>query len=178
MKKENITAHSLIPFFLRTVLCLTGWQVSLGLTEIHAFAEEMPYMAEGDSSASTWSYDAAVQGPEGENSADQVTESGIYTAVDGNQIPEDRLKDNIVEYDEIGSLVHYYNTDVRIIMEDNARSKQDYTEIKNEHMRQNIHIRYGLEEKRVQTERFRLIHTKLIKELAWQSLSYAIIYSC
>lgn len=62
----------------------------------------------------------------------QAEEGGIYLAVDGNQIPEERLQDNTVEYDELGSLIHYNNTDVGIMMGSSARRKQDYTEIKNE----------------------------------------------
>lgn len=57
-----------------------------------------------------------------------------YTAVDGNTIAEERLKDGIVEYDELGSLVHYGNLTIQQMTESTERTRQRYQEIR-DHLR-------------------------------------------
>lgn len=66
-------------------------------------------------------------------SDDRGTESldeTAYTAADGNTVEEERLKDGIVEYDELGSLVHYGNLSIRQMTDSTERTKQDYQEIR------------------------------------------------
>ena len=132
MKIERFAGHTFVFLFPVMFFCLTGWSGTPGLSTIQSFAEEKPYTAEEGPFALTSSDDTPAQGPAAENAVVQAEEGGIYLAVDGNQIPEERLQDNTVEYDELGSLIHYNNTDVGIMMGSSARRKQDYTEIKNE----------------------------------------------
>lgn len=55
-----------------------------------------------------------------------------YLAVDGNQISHEKLQDGKVEYEELGTLIHYNNTDVQLKAVENERSKTDYKLIKDE----------------------------------------------
>lgn len=65
----------------------------------------------------------------GKTEAMPEEESG-YTAVDGNQISEERLQDGIVEYDELGSLVHYGNLSIQEMLASTESTRQDYQEIR------------------------------------------------
>lgn len=53
-----------------------------------------------------------------------------YLAVDGNQISHEKLQDGMVEYEELGTLIHYNNTDVQLMAIGNERSRADYKSIK------------------------------------------------
>ncbi|MCC8060002.1 MAG: TolC family protein [Clostridiales bacterium] len=59
----------------------------------------------------------------------EIAVSGSYQAVDGNQIPAERLNDSIIDYDELGSLVHYYNTSIQELTDSTERTRADYTRI-------------------------------------------------
>lgn len=58
------------------------------------------------------------------------TEPAEYTAVDGYQIPEDERNDSVVEYQELGSLIHFNNDSVNEILADTEETRNDYTEIR------------------------------------------------
>ncbi|MGN0157653.1 MAG: TolC family protein [Brotaphodocola sp.] len=62
--------------------------------------------------------------------ADNSSESEIYTAADGNQIPVERLQDNKIEYEELGSLIHAYNLDVQEIKKSTENIRTEYKEIR------------------------------------------------
>lgn len=53
-----------------------------------------------------------------------------YTAVDGNLISDDDLYDSVVEYRELGSLIHVGNETVRQMQRSTDDTRQDYKEIK------------------------------------------------
>lgn len=53
-----------------------------------------------------------------------------YLAEDGNQISHEKLQDGKVEYEELGTLIHYNNTDVQLMAVENERSRADYKSIK------------------------------------------------
>lgn len=53
-----------------------------------------------------------------------------YTAADNNTVSEERLRDGIVEYDELGSLIHYGNLSIQQMTETTERMKQNYQEIR------------------------------------------------
>ncbi len=55
-----------------------------------------------------------------------------YIAVDGNQIDTERLNDDVIEYDELGSLIYYNNTAIQLFNDQTSRTRQDYTYIKDE----------------------------------------------
>ena len=55
---------------------------------------------------------------------------GLYPAVDGNQISEERLGDQVIEYEELGSLIHGYNRDVQNLESSSETRRQEYTEIR------------------------------------------------
>lgn len=57
-------------------------------------------------------------------------ETEDYIAVDGGQISADRLEDSVIEYEELGSLIHAYNTQVQKMIEDKEEKRKDYTEIR------------------------------------------------
>ena len=57
-------------------------------------------------------------------------ESETYTAVDGGQISAERLEDSVIEYEELGSLIHAYNTQVQEMTEETEKNRKDYTEIR------------------------------------------------
>lgn len=57
-------------------------------------------------------------------------EESEYTAVDGNLISEERLRDDVVEYDELGSLIHYGNSSVQEMIDSTERTRGDYQEIR------------------------------------------------
>lgn len=59
---------------------------------------------------------------------DHYDSSEIYTAVDGNQIPEERLSDNAIEYDELGSLIHANNLSVQEIKKSTDITRKEYEE--------------------------------------------------
>lgn len=54
-----------------------------------------------------------------------------YLAVDGNQISHEKLQNGKVEYEELGTLIHYNNTDVQLMAAENERTRADYKSIKN-----------------------------------------------
>ncbi|MCD8082802.1 MAG: TolC family protein [Clostridiales bacterium] len=56
--------------------------------------------------------------------------SDYYEAVDGNQIPEERLNDSVIDYDELGTLIHLYNSDVRELTDSTERTRADYVQIR------------------------------------------------
>lgn len=60
----------------------------------------------------------------------ESTEVSAYTAADGNTISEERLRDGIVEYDELGSLIHRGNLSIQQMTESAERTKQEYQEIR------------------------------------------------
>lgn len=53
-----------------------------------------------------------------------------WQAVDGHQISEERLGDSVIEYEELGSLIHANNRDVQNLADGTENRRQDYTEIK------------------------------------------------
>lgn len=53
-----------------------------------------------------------------------------WQAVDGHQIPEERLGDFVIEYEELGSLIHANNRDVQNLAGSTENRRQDYTEMK------------------------------------------------
>lgn len=102
-----------------------------GLTT--AFAEEHPYTAEqGPVGSQGGAEDGAGPGNAEEMALtqEQTDGNGNYTAVDGNQIPEENLLDNVVEYGELGSLIHRNNADVQIQSGSSERMRQEYSEIR------------------------------------------------
>lgn len=56
--------------------------------------------------------------------------SELYRAVDGNQIPDDRLQDTLIEYQELGSLIHANNLTVQKLTDSTAEAKEDYIKIR------------------------------------------------
>ncbi len=58
------------------------------------------------------------------------TVSDYYDAVDGNQISEERLNDSVIDYDELGSLIHLYNADVQELTDSTERTRADYVQIR------------------------------------------------
>ncbi|MCD8221508.1 MAG: TolC family protein [Clostridiales bacterium] len=87
------------------------------------------------------SVDGAAAGPEGsgvvvagsteESDDEEVADMiGNYVAVDGNQISAERLNDSVIDYDELGSLIHYYNTSIQELTGSTERSREDYTYIR------------------------------------------------
>lgn len=54
-----------------------------------------------------------------------------YVAVDGNQVSEERLSDQLIEYDELGSLIHQNNVNIQIIINTIEKQKQDYIDSNN-----------------------------------------------
>lgn len=59
-----------------------------------------------------------------------LADTQYYTAVDGNQIPDEQLYDQVIEYDELGSLIHVYNTSVGEIIDGTEKTKRQYSEIR------------------------------------------------
>lgn len=57
-------------------------------------------------------------------------EEAEYIAADGNRISKERLQDGVVEYDELGSLIHYGNLSIQQMTEQTERRKQEYQEIR------------------------------------------------
>lgn len=53
-----------------------------------------------------------------------------YTAADGNQIPDERLQDQVIEYDELGSLIHAYNLNIQEMKKSTDTTCREYTEIR------------------------------------------------
>jgi len=53
-----------------------------------------------------------------------------YTATDGNEIKEEDLIDGMIEYRELGSLVHRNNITIHLIRENVQRTKDDYSSLK------------------------------------------------
>lgn len=50
-----------------------------------------------------------------------------YLAMDGNQVTDEELQDNVIEYRELGSLIHAYNSSVQEVTDSTSRSRSDYT---------------------------------------------------
>ena len=59
----------------------------------------------------------------------KAEESG-YVAVDGNTVTEERLTDRVIEYDELGTLVHTGNPDIKEMTGTTEKNRQEYTEIR------------------------------------------------
>ena len=55
---------------------------------------------------------------------------GEYKAVDYNIIPKERLEDNVIDYDELGSLVYFNNLTVNQITDALNKTKADYEYIR------------------------------------------------
>lgn len=53
----------------------------------------------------------------------------VYTAVDGYEISEERLSDSVIEYEELGSLIHAYNRTVQEIVKSDETVWSEYMEI-------------------------------------------------
>lgn len=64
-----------------------------------------------------------------------------YLAVDGNQISHEKLQDGKVEYEELGTLIHYNNTDVQLKAAENERSRADYKSIKDDLVAERASVR-------------------------------------
>ncbi len=58
------------------------------------------------------------------------TDESTYTAVDGNRISKEGLEDGIVEYEELGSLIHYGNLSIQEMTDSTERTRQEYQEIR------------------------------------------------
>ncbi len=71
----------------------------------------------------------ASPGMSGEAETESTDES-TYTAVDGNRISKERLEDGIVEYEELGSLIHYGNLSIQEMTDSTERTRQEYQEIR------------------------------------------------
>lgn len=61
---------------------------------------------------------------------DVQEEEELYVAADGNQISKEHLLDHVVEYEEIGSLIHENNPDVQKMVKSMEDTRQKYTEIR------------------------------------------------
>lgn len=57
-------------------------------------------------------------------------EENRYEAVDGNIISQERLDDDVIEYDELGTLVHVGNPDVKEMTDATEKNREEYTEIR------------------------------------------------
>ena len=64
------------------------------------------------------------------NNMTVFAETDLYQAVDGNQISEERLQDQVIEYEELGSLIHANNIDVQNIESSSENRRQEYTKIR------------------------------------------------
>lgn len=53
-----------------------------------------------------------------------------YEAVDHHQIPEEQLLDSVIEYEELGSLIHRNNSSVQEVIYQTETTKQQYTQIR------------------------------------------------
>lgn len=53
-----------------------------------------------------------------------------YTAVDGNRISDERLRDRSIEYEELGSLIHANNLSIQEMVKDTEDNRKTYTEIR------------------------------------------------
>ena len=60
----------------------------------------------------------------------ESTDEPAYTAVDGNRISKERPEDGIVEYEELGSLIHYGNLSIQEMTDSTERTRQEYQEIR------------------------------------------------
>lgn len=129
----------------RSILVLCGTALLLtaqlpdgaSLGQIEAFAEKKPYTAEEGPLGSQGGEEDGV-GPGAADEADSDGADGeqdgggigVYNAVDGNQIPEEALQDQVVEYRELGSLIHFNNSDVKTQTDSSERKRQEYTQIR------------------------------------------------
>lgn len=59
-------------------------------------------------------------------------DGGIYTAVDGHEIPQEELTDSVIGYEELGSLIHAYNRTVQDIIKNTDTVREEYTEIRDQ----------------------------------------------
>lgn len=60
----------------------------------------------------------------------ESTDEPAYTAVDGNRISKEQLEDGIVEYEELGSLIHYGNLSIQEMTDSTERTRQEFQEIR------------------------------------------------
>ena len=71
---------------------------------------------------------AGILACSGPGSMTAWAEEELYQAVDGNQIAEERLRDQTVEYEELGSLIHANNVTVQNAASGVENSRKTYTE--------------------------------------------------
>ena len=71
---------------------------------------------------------AGILACSGPGSMTAWAEEELYQAVDGNQIAEERLLDQTVEYEELGSLIHANNVTVQNAASGVENSRKRYTE--------------------------------------------------
>ena len=60
----------------------------------------------------------------------ELSDVMVYTAVDGHEISEERLTDSIIEYEELGSLIHARNQTVQEILGNVEEMREEYREIR------------------------------------------------
>lgn len=98
---------------------------------IQAYAEKRPYTAQDGPYVSAQEDTTEGDGPGAEEKIDAEEDVvGVYTAVDGNVIPEEALRDGTVEYRELGSLIHFNNADVQIQSGSSERKRNEYAGIR------------------------------------------------
>lgn len=71
---------------------------------------------------------AGILACSGPGSMTAWAEEELYQAVDGNQIAEERLRDQTVEYEELGNLIHANNVTVQNAASGVENSRKTYTE--------------------------------------------------
>lgn len=104
----------------------TGLSV-FAVTVLSVYPTPVPtYGALSEKDISKELFSENTDGSESEKAIDEP----VYTAADGNQIDSKRLQDNLIEYDELGSLVHYGNLSIQQMMERAERTKQEYQEFR------------------------------------------------
>ena len=59
-----------------------------------------------------------------------ASSQGLYTAVDGNQISPERLQDSLIEYEELGSLIHANNLSIQKLTDSTEETKENYIKIR------------------------------------------------
>lgn len=65
-----------------------------------------------------------------EETTQETEMESLYLAVDHHQIPEEQLLDSVIEYEELGSLIHRNNPSVREVMYNTETTKQQYRQIR------------------------------------------------
>lgn len=75
-----------------------------------------------------FSFEGLAAGPGQQET--ELSDVMAYTAVDGHEISEERLTDSFIEYEELGSLIHFCNRSVQEIMGHMEDARAEYTEIR------------------------------------------------